>query len=185
MREAVMRRTQVWPIALAGVSLAGCGKSEATKLDEVRRCAAITVDATGAAECLVLQYRWKQAEALAAATAYGRQQDSAAQARADAAWRAAAERHGRELRACAADPAGQMVRCLVAFGWAEGRARAADDSLWRRDAARHREQLHRCTHQRQMQAGACLQLYYKWSPERALAVDDSIRRAQAPGVSRP
>jgi hypothetical protein len=29
-----------------------------------------------------------------------------------------------------------------------------------------------------MQAGACLQLYYKWSPERALAVDDSIGRAR-------
>jgi hypothetical protein len=181
-REAVMARTPVWWLALVCVALAGCGKSEAKKLAEVQQCSAITVDATGAAECLVLQYRWKQAEALAAATAYQRQQDSAAQARADAAWRAAAERHGRELRACAADPSGQVVRCLVAAGWAEARARAADDSLWRRDAARHREQLGRCTRQRQMQAGACLQLYYKWSPERALAVDDSIRRARAPGA---
>ena len=41
-----------------------------------------------------------------------------------------------------------------------------------------RQEIATCTRQRKMQAGSCLQLYYKWSPTRALAVDDSIRLAQ-------
>src|SRR2546422_6802960 len=66
----------------------------------------------------------------------------------------------------------------MGYGWAEARAMATEDSLWRYDAANHRQQVATCTRQRKMQAGACLQLYYKWNPARALAVDDSIRRAQ-------
>src|SRR2546427_8940446 len=66
----------------------------------------------------------------------------------------------------------------MGYGWAEARAMATEDSLWRYDAANHRQQVATCTRQRKMQAGACLQLYYKWNPARALAVDDSIRRAE-------
>src|SRR3989442_13068707 len=66
----------------------------------------------------------------------------------------------------------------MGYGWAEARAVATEDSLWRHDAANHRQQVATCTRQRKMQAGAGLQLYYKWNPARALAGGDSIRRAQ-------
>ena len=173
-----MRWTKPTVVATLMLAALGCGKSEAKKLTEVRECSRITMDAQGAAVCLVKQFRWKETEALAAATRYQQEQDSLAQSHADSAWRADAARHKKEVAQCAADPSGEVARCLVGYGWADARAGAAADSLWRHDAPTHHSQVTRCTRQRQMQAGACLQLYYKWSPERALAVDDSIRRAQ-------
>ena len=158
--------------------LLACGKSASRKAAEVRECSAITMDAKGAAQCLVLQHNWKQTEALRAATAYQQHEDSLNQTRADSTWRADAGRHAKEVSACAADPSGEVVRCLVGYGWADARAAAAADSLWRHDAGTHKNELTRCLVQRNMQPGACLQLYYKWSPERALAVDDSIARAK-------
>ncbi len=173
-----MRWTKGRLAASLALAALACGKSEARKLEEVRSCSAITMDAQGAAQCLVLQYKWKQAAALAAATTFQQEQDSLAQVKADAGWRADAAKHVKEVRQCAADPSGEVARCLIGFGWADARAQATEDSLWRHDSSRHREQVRACTRQQKMQAGACLQLYYKWSPERALAVDDSIRRAQ-------
>jgi len=160
------------------LALLACGKSVAKKAAEVRECSAITMDAKGAAQCLVLQHKWSQTEALTAATAYQRQQDSLNQSRADSSWRADAGRHARELTDCAKDPSGEVARCRVGYGWADPRAAAAADSLWRHNAAKHKNELTTCVVQRKMQPGACLQLYYKWSPERALAVDDSIARAK-------
>jgi hypothetical protein len=174
----MMRWTRGRFTAALTLALLGCGKSAARKAAEVRECSAITMDAKGAAQCLVLQHKWKQTEALQAATAYQRQQDSVKQARADSAWRADAGRHTKETTACAKDPSGEVGRCLVGYGWAEARAAGASDSLWRHDAAKHKQELTACVRQRKMQPGACLQLYYKWSPEHALAVDDSIRRAR-------
>ena len=173
-----MRGTKAGLAALLALGAAACGKSEAKKMEEVRSCSAITMDAKGAAQCLVLQYKWKQPEALAAATRFQQQQDSIAQSRADSQWHADAAKHDKEVRQCADDPSGDVTRCLIGYGWADTRAKATEDSLWRQNLSRHRAQLLACTRQRKMQAGACLQLYYKWSPERALAVDDSIRRAQ-------
>jgi hypothetical protein len=173
-----MRRTKAGLATLLALGAVACGKSEARKMEEVRSCSAITMDAKGAAQCLVLQYKWKQAEALAAATQVQRQQDSIAQAHADSSWQADAARHQKEVRQCADDPSGDVTRCLIGYGWADARAKATEDSLWRHNLSRHREQVLACTRQRKMQAGACLQLYYKWSPERALAVDDSIGRAK-------
>jgi hypothetical protein len=174
----MMRRTKAWFVAAAALSAVACFKSEAKKAAEVRECSRITMDAKGAAQCLVLQYKWKPAPALAAATTYQQQHDSIAQSLADSSWRADAARHKKEMGECSKDPSGDVARCLVGFGWADARASATADSLWRYDAGTHRQQLVACTRQRKMQAGACLQLYYKWSPDRALAVDDSIRRAQ-------
>lgn len=180
-----LRRSRFTPAAsvrltllLCASSLLGCGKSEAKKLDEVRACSAITMDAKGAANCLVLQYKWKNDEALAYAQRFQHEQDSLAQAVADSAWRADAGRHRAEIRQCAADPSGDMTRCLLGYGWAEERAQAAEDSAWRANAAKHQREIASCARRRDMQAGACLQLYHKWSPARALAVDDSIRRAK-------
>jgi len=164
--------------AAVTLALLACGKSPTKKAAEVRECSAITMDAKGAAQCLVLQYKWKQTEAITAATAFQQHQDSINQSRADSSWRADEGRHAKEAAACAKDPSGEVSRCLVGYGWADARAAAAADSLWRHDAAKHKSELTTCVVQRKMQPGACLQLYYKWSPERALAVDDSIRRAR-------
>src|SRR5207245_228759 len=111
-------------VCLALVTLA-C-KSEAKKLVEVRACSAITMDAPGAANCLVLQYKWKKKEALAYAQRFQFEQDSIAQFKADSGWRADAVRHAKEVRQCAADPSGDMTGCLLGFGWAEPRARATE-----------------------------------------------------------
>jgi len=173
-----MRRTKARFAILLVLPVLGCGKSEAKKREEVRSCSRITMDAPGAAQCLVLQYRWRKASAESAAAAYERQRDSISQFKADSAWRVNAAAHARELERCAADQSGEVMRCLVSFGWADSRAQAAADSLWRHDAPQRREQVLTCARQRKMQPGACLQLYHKWSPERALAVDDSIRRAK-------
>jgi len=173
-----MRWTKACLAALALVPALGCGKSDAKKLEEVRACSAITMDAKGAANCLVLQYRWKQDQALAYAQQFEHEQDSIAQSTADSAWRADAGRHVKEIKQCAADPSGDVTRCLLGYGWAEERAMATDDSLWRAHTSQHRKEIQACSRRRDMQPVACLQLYYKWSPARALAVDDSIRRAK-------
>jgi len=172
------RRTSARFTAALTLALLACGKSAARKAAEVRECSSITMDAKGAAQCLVLQHNWNQTEALHAATVYQQHQDSLNQSRADSTWRADAGRHAKEVSACATDPSGEVVRCLVGYGWADARAAAASDSLWRHDAAKHKNERTTCIVQRKMQPGACLQLYYKWSPERALAVDDSIARAK-------
>ena len=173
-----MRWTKAWFVAGLTLSTVACAKSAAKKAAEVRECSRITMDAKGTAQCLVLQYRWKQPAALAAATRYQQEQDSLAQARADSGWLADAARHGKEVGQCAKDPSGEVARCLVGYGWAEARAAVTADSVWRHDAPTHRQELAKCARNRQVQVGSCLQLYYKWSPARALAVDDSIRRAQ-------
>ncbi|HYK83151.1 MAG TPA: hypothetical protein VEU55_08415 [Gemmatimonadales bacterium] len=173
-----MRWTKAWCGATLALAVLACGRSAKKMAAEVRSCSAITMDAKGAAQCLQLQYKWKPSQADSAATAFQREQDSVAQVAADAAWRADAAKHKTEVRQCADDPSGEVARCLVAFGWADARAKGTADSLWRRDAAKHRGEVLKCISQRKMQPGACLQLYYKWSPEQALAVDDSIRRAK-------
>ena len=173
-----MHRTKAWFAAALTASALACFKTAAQKAAEVRECSRITMNAEGAAQCLVLQHKWKQPAALAAATKYQQEQDSIAQLHADSTWRAEAVRHKKEIAECAKDPSGDVTRCLMGYGWAEARAGATEDSLWRHDAAKHRQEVATCTRQRKMQAGSCLQLYYKWRPERALAVDDSMRRAQ-------
>jgi len=172
-----MRRTKLGLAVLFALAVASCGKSEARKLREIRSCSKITMDAKGEAQCLVLQYKWNRNEADAAAARFQHQQDSTAQFSADSGWRADAPRHRKEVQQCAADPSGDVARCLLGFAWAPARAKATDDSLWRATASQHRQELNACAMRRGMQAGACLQLYYKWSPERALALDDSIRRS--------
>jgi len=174
----MIRWSKAWLAAVVAAAALGCFKSAAKKAAEVRECSRITMDAKGAAQCLVLQYKWKQAAALTAATTYQQEHDSLAQLHADSSWRAEAARHRKETAQCAKDPSGDMTRCLMGYGWAEARAMATEDSLWRHDAPTHRQEVATCIRQRKMQAGSCLQLYYKWSPGRALAVDDSIRRAQ-------
>src|SRR3989449_8533725 len=173
-----MRWTKAWLTAAVTLSALGCFKSAAKKAAEVRECSRITMDAKGAAQCLVLQYKWNQAAALTAATKYQQEQDAIAQLHADSTWRAEAARHRKEIAECAKDPSGDVTRCLVGYGWAEARAADTEDSLWRHDASTHRQEVATCTRQRKMQAGAGFHLHYKWRPARGLAVDESIHRAQ-------
>jgi hypothetical protein len=69
---------------------------------------------------------------------------------------------------------------LTRYGWQEDQATRTDDSLWTSRSAEHQRQLRACLGPRGIGTGACLQLHYKWSPRRALALDDSIRRANLP-----
>src|SRR5207244_12980710 len=89
------RWTKGWLAAAVTLSAVACVKSPAKKAAEVRECSRITMDAKGAAQCLVLQYKWKPAQALTAATSYQQEQDAVAQSRADSTWRADAARHQR------------------------------------------------------------------------------------------
>src|SRR2546422_273232 len=170
-----MRWTKAWFAAAVTASTLACFKSAAKKAAEVRECSGITMNAQGAAQCLVLQYKWKQDAALTAAAAYQQQQDSIAQLHADATWRAEAARHKNEIAECAKDPSGDVTRCLMGYGWAEARAVVTEDSLWRHDAANHRQQVATCTRQRKMQAGSSPQPYYQWEPPPAPCVAASRR----------
>src|SRR3989442_14327734 len=119
-----MRWTKAWFAAAVTASALACFKTAAKKAAEVRECSRITMDAKGAAQCLVLQYKWKQPAALAAATKYQQEQDSSAQLHADSTWRAEAARHKKEIADCAKDPSGDGTRCLMGYALAEARPAA-------------------------------------------------------------
>src|SRR2546430_15393893 len=74
-----MRWTKPCLTALCVFAATSCSKSEAKKLAEVRSCSAITMDAAGAANCPVLQYRWKKDQALTAARRVQHEQDNTPQ----------------------------------------------------------------------------------------------------------
>src|SRR5437762_11285782 len=135
----MIRWSKAWLAAVVAAAALGCFKSAAKKAAEVRECSRITMDAKGAAQCLVLQYKWTQAAALAAATTYQQEQDSIAQLHADSTWRAEAARHKKEIAECAKDPSGDVTRCLMGYGWAEARAAATEDSVGRPDAPKPRQ----------------------------------------------
>src|SRR5438105_15562265 len=116
-----MRWTKPCLTALCVFAATSCSKSEAKKLAEVRSCSAITMDAAGAANCLVLQYRWKKDQALTAARRFQHEQDNAAQVTADSGWRADAARHLKEINQCATDPSGEVTRDLARLRWAAER----------------------------------------------------------------
>ena len=95
-----MRWTKAWFAAAVTASTLACFKSAAKKAAEVRECSRITMDAKGAAQCLVLQYKWNQAAAVTAATTYQQEQDSIAQLHPTGPWRI------RRFRSCVALPHG-------------------------------------------------------------------------------
>src|SRR2546429_8938481 len=160
----MIRWTKAWLAAAVTASALGCFKSAAKKAAEVRECSRITMDAKGAAQCLVLQYKWNQAAALASATSYQQEHDSIAQLHADSTWRAAAARHKQEIAECAKDPSGDVTRFLMGYVWSEARAADTEDSVWRHDAPKHRQEIATCTRQRKMQAGGGVPPYYQWRP---------------------
>src|SRR3989442_5612026 len=115
-----MRWTKPGLTALCALAATSCGKSEAKKLAEVRSCSAITMDAAGAANCLVLQYRWKKDQALTAARRFQHEQDSPAQVTADSGWRADAPPHLKEVKPFANHPLGELSACPARFRFARG-----------------------------------------------------------------
>ncbi len=172
-----MRRTIVG-LALAGLGLAGCGKSAAKQREEVVNCSAISLDAAGIARCLVAQYRWKEAAAGVAGRTRQRELDSIATFQRDSVWRIEGARHRQELTKCEG-AGGDLARCHQDnFAWDPDRAAATFDSVWRADAPGHKSQIQGCERQRKSSVGSCLMLYYKWDPRHALALDDSITRAK-------
>src|SRR5256885_14177686 len=120
-----MRWTKPGLTALCVLAATSCGKSEAKKLAEVRSCSAITMDAAGAANCLVLQYRWKKDQALAAARRFQHEEDSTAQVSADSGWRADAARHVKEIKQGGPAPPGDLAPRLPGLCRAEPPAPAA------------------------------------------------------------
>src|SRR2546427_12235001 len=125
-----MRWTKPGLTALCVLAATSCGKSEAKKLAEVRSCSAITMDAAGAANCLVLQYRWKKDQALTAARRFQHEQDSTTQFTADSGWRADAARHEKEIKQGAAAPPGDVGPAPPRLGLGRARGKATEGSLW-------------------------------------------------------
>jgi len=159
-------------LAALGVALVACGKSVEERRADVETCSANHNTASAIAQCLHDERGWKQAAADSAALELVRVQAqiSALTARADS-------QHAGEAHACDKVLV-DLKDCLITrYGWEEAHATAADDSLWASRSTEHQRQIHACLGRRGVGTGACLQLHYKWSSRRALALDDSIRRA--------
>jgi hypothetical protein len=164
------------PILVLGIGLVACGKSAEERATDVETCSATSTQAAAIARCLHDQSGWSRAAADSAGAARERElstlqtQLGVIAARADS-------QHGGELRTCDRVLV-DLKSCLITrFGWDEDQAGKTDDSLWASRSAEHQRQIRACLGRRGVGTGACLQLHYKWQPRRALALDDSIRKA--------
>ena len=172
-----MRRIALSFAATFGLLLAcAVPKTAEQRTTDLEACTAISTAPLEIAQCLRGRGGWSEAAADSAANQRARELDSvnaqigAIAARADS-------QHAAEVRACDARLV-DMKSCLITrFGWDETRAAAIDDSTWNGAAAEHQREIRSCASRRGVGTGSCLQLYYKWLPRRALALDDSIRRA--------
>jgi hypothetical protein len=159
--------------------LAACGKSPAERRIDVEQCSATETSAALITRCLQKLGGWSAAKAESAGLARAGELDSvtteigAITARADS-------QHTDEVHRCD-ERLVDLKTCLITrFGWEEDAATRADDSLWNSRSAEHQREIRACLGRRGVGTGACLQLHYKWLPRRALALDDSIRRAHLP-----
>ncbi len=163
-------------LGLALLLLAACGKSADERARDVGICAD-TSDVARIAACL--QGRgWEVTAADSAATAAAAALDSMFHWQLDSTWRADTMLHASDIERCVARR-GDVAQCLRLAGWPAQRATATADSIWNLRAADHRDQVQRCV--RGSGGGNiadCLMLYYKWSPERALAANDSVQTAR-------
>lgn len=131
--------------------------------------------AAAIAQCL-RQIGWSAAAAESAGRAQEHEVDSV-QAEIGSLTARADSQHGSELRACDRRLV-DLKACLTSqYGWDDSVAAKTDDSLWASRASEHAREVRACLGRRGVGTGACVQLYYKWIPRRALALDDSIRRA--------
>ena len=171
-------------VSLLAFAAIGCGKSEAARRKEVQNCSAVTLDAAGISQCLVVQYHWKEPEAGTAGHARQHELDSVETRQRDSAWAVGAPQRHEELANCR-KRAGDVARCLTdQYAWTGERATAASDSLWKANSREHAREEALCRRQKKSSAGSCLMLYYKWDPRHALALDDSIERARIRRLNR-
>lgn len=163
-------------VAVLLVALLGCSKSDEDRRGEVRRCSAVNTQAELIAVCLTSEHGWKDAEADSAARREARQLDSTRTAQEDSMWNADSADHRAALRQCGIG--NDVKECLLLrFGWSDARATRAADSLWARNADRHLREVRSCARGRNPMA-SCLMLNYKWNAPRAMATEDSVRRAR-------
>jgi len=162
-------------VLLSCAALAVCSPREHSRAD-VESCSASGTTTLAITQCLRTEAGWPQAAAESAALARAGELDSL-QREIDAITRRADSRYQGEVESC--DKMFEDLKtCLITrHGWVEDRAAAADDSLWSSHSSEHDRQVRNCLGRRGVGTGACLQLHYKWSPRRALALDDSLRRA--------
>jgi hypothetical protein len=155
--------------------IVACGKSSGDRAVEVESCSVTSTRAPAIAQCL-RQIGWSAAAAESAGRAQQHEVDSV-QAEIGSLTARADSQHGGELQACDRRLV-DLKSCLITkYGWDEDEATKTDDSLWTSRSAEHQQEIRACLGRRGVGTGACLQLYYKWLPRRALALDDSIRRA--------
>jgi hypothetical protein len=158
------------------VLLACKGKSAEERAMDLETCSALSSASLEIAQCLQGQGGWSATAADSAANVRARELDSV-KSQIGAMTERADAQHAGEVRECDRSLV-DMKTCLITrFGWEEDRATAVDDSVWNGRAAEHQRQIRNCAGRRGFGTGACLQLHYKWLPRRALALDDSIRRA--------
>jgi len=163
-------------LAITLLLLAACGKSASERLADVENCSAVSANPATIARCLKDQGGWSAAAADSAAAARLSELDSL-KSQLGALTERADSQHAGEVRACDQRLV-DMKTCLITrFGWEEDKAGVIDDSVWNSRSIEHQRQIQNCAGRRGVGAGACLQLHYKWLPRRALALDDSIRRA--------
>jgi hypothetical protein len=162
-------------LSLCGVVLVACSKSPGDRAVEVESCSVTSTRAAAIAQCL-REIGWRAAAAESAGRAQEHEVDSV-QAEIGGLAARADSQHGGELKDCDRRLV-DLKSCLITqYGWDEDLATRTDDSLWNTRSAEHQRQIRACLSRRRVGTGACLQLYYKWLPRRALALDDSIRRA--------
>ena len=155
---------------------AGCGKSPEERREEVLECSRVNSQAELIALCLVSDHKWEDSAADRAGAGRAHELDSIRQFQEDSAWDVDRVQHRADVRGCTGGD--QMRECLRSRGWPDARALRTADSLWAADGVRHRDQVRRCASQRTAPIASCLVLNYRWSNERALAIQDSIVRAR-------
>jgi len=170
---------RVHSLAILTILACGCtGKSAEERAADLQLCSAQTSAPLEISQCLQGQGGWSAKAADSAANIQARAIDSA-KAEIGALTERADAQHAGEVRQCDRSLV-DMKTCLITrFGWEEDKATATDDSVWNSRSAEHGREIRNCAGRRGVGTGACLQLHYKWLPRRALALDDSIRRANA------
>lgn len=151
-------------------------KTEAMRREEIAACSRVNSQAELIALCLEAEHDWDDTAAARVAQVRATELDSIRAWQEDSAWNSDSNKHRADIRGCSSGD--RMRGCLRLRGWPDARAARTADSLWRKDAARHLLQVRSCLNRREGPIAACLVLHYQWSNERALATQDSVRRAQ-------
>ena len=166
-----MKRSALLPLLL----IVACGKSAAHRREDVLACSERHKQANLIALCLITDHKWPDAAANAAGRAREREIDSTTAWQEDSLWRVEARQHRQELRQCPGRWP-DMTSCLQAAGWSRERAQRTADSIWAVDWPEHQRQIRSClARERTANIAACLQLYYRWTSERALKANHSVR----------